>query len=404
MQVHKDSIFSACERGDLDISALGIPPLSTLKRLRDAKDRTLLDVSITFKHSHLVAKFLTPAFLVSAQDCGRALAHAVETGDVAVMTQVHSAICEINRASPMSGYDTEFERVRAGLLHSACRDGNTEVVRRFLAHVPNLDLNDAMLKAWSHGCLDIVRMLIEAGANSHLQRGGSFFRSVVSQSASESAMKAHGGNRQPLLDLLFSTGAWYDAASWGFWQCVGGVLPASLLRRLLAAAGDNVTPGFIQAAVESACRGGNADGARCLLETADERQVEINVNKMLDFALAQGHHDAAELIFERFGPREMSLLREGSGSDFSLEERNDVIPMRPSLVLVYAAACGSLVIVNAVLGLGNTDVNSVVPLCANGGMFTKPSLTALGAASDPDVIARLLDAKASVNPPGARPC
>jgi ankyrin repeat protein len=328
------------------------------------KDRSLLDIAIKFQHHHLVSQLLTPDFLVSAQDCYRALAHAVETGDAAVMTQVYSVISEIEQATQIPGFSMDFESDCHELFFYTCSKGNPEVVRWFIASVPNLDLNNALSAAWYAGDRDIVDILIQAGADRHLEPDGSFFLEIVHA--------FDGDDPQPLLDLLVGTGAWYDATSLEFWECMGMAASVPFLRRLVVEAGDAMGEELMAAAVAGACGEGRLETVMYLLEVAVECDIDVIVGAFCDDALKSGNRELAEAIFERF---------------YDVRNYHDLVDLHD--LLMHAAACGSLTVVDKLLGFDGEH------------NFFECSLSAaLGAASDPDVINRLLDAKASVNPPG----
>jgi ankyrin repeat protein len=202
-------------------------------------------------------------------------------------------------------------------------------------------------------------------------------------------MKAHGGDRQPLLDLLLSTGAWYDRTTVDFWQFISGSSPVSFLRRIVDGAAE-MTDALMEEAMKHACIDGNLEALKYLLEVSDERGIgiDVNMNELFDSALLRGHREVAEFIFlEQFDGNNMTAIDRSNGYD----------RLTADDVFVYAAACGSLTIMDEVVLLESTSVDRV---CTSDEDHRYPEPTALGAASDPEVIARLLDYGASVNPSG----
>jgi ankyrin repeat protein len=306
----------------------------------------------------------------------------VETGDVDIMTRVNNAISEAILTRPLPDYDAHLKSTRDGLLRSACSRGHADIVRWLLASVPDLNLYNALRAAWSHGYLDIVNMLIDAGADPHFEPDDSFFQQVVKRSTVASAMQAHGGNRQPLLDLLFSTGVWYDITSYDFWEFIGSSMPVSFLCDFLDETGDEMDDELWEAALTGACVADSPDTARYLLDVAEDRGIEVDINLLFGLALRTGHRETAELLFERFGTHAMSALSDTAGPNrFTSTD-----------ALMSAARCGSIAIVDELLGSDSRNHNSSELQFSQYSMFA-----ALRGASDPEIISRLLDAKASVN-------
>jgi hypothetical protein len=368
----------------------------------------LLDVAISCRHIHIIEDLLAAGFLASVQACSRALVFAMRTDDLAIVEQVWTAICAIEHAHSKPSSDSQFIDTCNDIFKSVCLHGRIGAVRWFIASIPDLSLEDGLLEAWSHGRLDIVRELISAGTTHHTEPHTWFLQQVVSKSRSFSAHKAHGGNRQPLIELLIAEGAWWDTAQLDYWECVSGAAPTQLLNHFIETVGDDLDVHRVEAAMKGVCREGNMAAAQLFLDVADERGYSLEENKLFDIALRKGYREIAEMLFRRLGSDEVTYRadkyeldpEEDDDDEDPLEDDDDwdrYTPLSPSLVLMYAAACSSRCIVSEMLGKQDVDVNKVY---VHFRMFCKPSFTALSRAFDPRVIELLLDAKADVNPRG----
>jgi ankyrin repeat protein len=118
------------------------------------------------------------------------------------------------------------------------------------------------------------------------------------------------------------------------------------------------------------------------MSVAQVRGFRVDAQAFFDSALAQGSSSIAERLFTAF---KIDLTHR----DLNVQDRDTR--------LVYAAACGSVMLLFMILRCAGQDVNCVVKL--KWPPFSD-ACTALSRASDPDTIRFLLDAKADVNPEG----
>jgi ankyrin repeat protein len=430
------TILQSCLRGELNlhrtadaatVAAVGNPLSSTSSHLRDNQGNSLLDITIIHMLPNLIARLCVPSagFLSTADDCSRALEYSVDTNNVAIVVQVARAIrTEYQRKD--TTFSLEYHRIINSAFKIACYEGQIDVVRWFIEYSPRLEVPtrqinqninpahggdtrlldvDALLRAWCNGHIDVVKALITAGATSHLssrENPNGFLQDVLDDSDDKEAHAYHGGNRDALLALLVTTGvSWCN--DFDTWACVSSPQTMKLLLRMVDAENDRHAEEYIEEVFYYTVTTdfGEWRYANALLDIADRRKLTLDDSKLFDYALCCDDREIAERLFTRqtvLGQMDTrSAVIHGENQD--IENRDwwdEYTPMSKSMVLMYAVACNSLVIVATLLHDKETDVNAVF----NNFRFEKtPEYTSLSRASDPHIIKLLLQAKAEVNPP-----
>jgi ankyrin repeat protein len=139
--------------------------------------------------------------------------------------------------------------------------------------------------------------------------------------------------------------------------------------------------GCFEVAMEGAINGNNVETFRCFLDEAQSREYTLDVDDLFDLPLRDGCSDIVERLFDDY-----DIDLSSSGEDIDRDQR-----------FVYAARCGSIKLLSAILRCPGQDVNFVVKFSSG---YISDACTALSCTTDPAVIRFLLDAKADVNPEG----
>jgi ankyrin repeat protein len=445
------TLFDICRIGDL-LSAVDIPQLPSLARLRDDDDMSLLDVAISYRHMHLVVHLCNTHYLETALGCQRAMKLAALTDDPAIVDRVLSAIHARYEAKRFI-HACNIQRIVATAFDAACYEGKLHSVRWLLEAAPDVVLRDEddtepvdedeghfldftecmdavyewpdddgypgicdsdfdgkcvidvdrpLLKTWAHGHLGVVRELLDWGAQRHLWRSGKLFLAVVERSSYGEARGHHGGDRAALLELLISTGAVWDADEDEFWEDILEYGGAALACRMVDNDGAD-SPWHLANVVRTAMEARDAAAVCALLEVAERRRVDLDDNKLFDYALRYGLVGVAESLLQRPAVDMSAECRAqpAPGSDDEDDDYEpdyevdwcDYEPLRRPGVFLLAVDGGSAAITAAMLRY--EDIRQAVNKQYDR-LYSR--YTVLSHASDPAVIQLLLHAKADVNP------
>jgi ankyrin repeat protein len=387
-----DALFEACKAGSLRANTLSPQDIA---EIRDIEDNSRVDVAIMSKHTRLLNDLIVRAGSALIHNTlNIALRSAVTTRDVKLVQDVYRLMDAIYHDK----YDEDeyyicIPDLGVRALEEACKQGFEDMVPVLLDLNKSLFLGEALAEAWVHGHLGVVDMLIDAGNGEHWNPD--FTIKVIMRSHELLGNSIDEGTRTKLINYLVDRGAGIlqveedeaenegvdtDDDVWWYYYRIGYYGTGPLARYFIAGREEHEERCF-GGAMAGAINGNNAEAFRCFLDEAQSRG--FTVRPEFDLALRDGCSDIVERLFDDY---EIDLSR--SGGDFVLNRDQR---------FVYAARCGSIKLLSAILRCPGQDVNCVVKF--NCGSISD-ACTALSRTTDPAVIRFLLDSKADINPEG----
>jgi ankyrin repeat protein len=164
-------MFDTCRKGDDSFLPNNV---ESIIQFRDIEDRSFLDVAIACSHVDMIKTFLNIGFMSELDDFARASRFAVETGDMNLIKLLKGHVDSLQVIA-----NEEYTLFLIASLLFASKFGHIDIVTYLLPDCPKEAVNAALLEAASESHLAIVRLLLYAGPNVHLDPSGSFFSKVV---------------------------------------------------------------------------------------------------------------------------------------------------------------------------------------------------------------------------------
>jgi ankyrin repeat protein len=366
-----------------------------IAEIRDIEENSLLDIAIMSRRTQLLKDLVLRAGIaLSNETLNRALRSAVVCGDVELVQHLYRLADAIyhDKYDGDDEYGRHSRQLGRLALVEASKQGLEDMIPILLVCNKSLYLEDALMDAWVHGHLNVVDMLIEAGAEEH--RNPDFTIDVIMKSYELRGNSIDEDTRTKLINHLVYRGAAtleivdeeehehdHDTDDYWYYYKIGYYGTESLARYFIAH-GDVHTERHIHRAIVGTVVGNNVGTFMFFLELAQSRGCALEVPRLAYLAL----RGCDKVIVERlFADYAVELSSPGPNM-YSRDER-----------LLFAARSGSITTLSMFLRFPNQNVNCIASVTS------KPSskaCTALSRASDPDTIRFLLEAKADVNPEG----